>query len=82
MKPTEFPEQNRVWAKDQPPYLPLPAYSDGEQTVTCWALSWADRLRMLLTGRLWLSQLNFGQALQPQKPSASSPFRAEPKEGE
>lgn len=27
MTPIEFPEQTIVWAKDQPPYLPLPAYT-------------------------------------------------------
>ena len=27
MKPIEFPEQTTVWAENQPPYLPLPAYT-------------------------------------------------------
>ncbi len=27
MKPTTFPEVTVTWAKDQPPYLPLPAYT-------------------------------------------------------
>lgn len=32
MTPIEFPEQTIVWAKNQPPYLPLPAYTDERET--------------------------------------------------
>lgn len=74
MKPIEFPEQTMVWAKDQPPYRPLPAYLDAEQTISCWRLTWRERLTLLFSGRLWLRQMNFGAALQPQLPSIESPF--------
>lgn len=74
MKPIRFPEVTVVWAENQPEYLPLPAYTDEERTVTCWSLSWRERLQLLLTGRMWLSQLNFGGALQAQLPQVESPF--------
>lgn len=74
MRPVSFPEQSTVWAKDQPPYLPLPAYTNERETISLWALTWRERLRVLFTGRLWLRQLNFGQPLQPLKPSTTSPF--------
>ena len=74
MRPLEFPEQTMVWAKDQAPYLPLPAYTNDRETITLWGLTWRERLRVLWTGRLWLRQLNFGGALQPQKPTTTSPF--------
>jgi hypothetical protein len=74
MKPTEFPEQTIIWAKDQPEYQPLPAYSDEHQTISCWSLSWRERVRLLWSGRLWLHQMNFGRALQPQYLSMDSPF--------
>jgi len=74
MKPIDFPEQNRVWAKDQPPYLPLPAYTNERETISCWQLSWRERLTVLFRGRLWLRQCNFGQKLQPQAPTVESPF--------
>ena len=74
MTPIEFPEQTIVWAKDQPEYQPLPAYTDERQTISCWALTWRERIRVLWTGRLWLRQLNFGGALQPQLPEVVSPF--------
>ena len=66
MKPIQFPEQTMVWAENQPPYLPLPAYTDDRETISLWALTWRERIRALFTGRLWLRQLNFGAALQPQ----------------
>lgn len=74
MKPVEFPEQTVVWAKDQPPYLPLPAFTDEKQTISCWKLSLWERFKILVFGTLWLRQLNFGNALQPQIIEIDSPF--------
>jgi hypothetical protein len=75
MMPVSFPQQTMVWAKDQPPYRPLPAYTDDNETVTCWRMTWWERLLILCSGTLWLRQLNFGAPLQPQHPQAVSPFR-------
>jgi len=74
VRPIEFPEQTTTWAKNQPPYLPLPAYSDERETISLWSLTWKERLRVMFTGRLWLRQLNFGQPLQPQKLTVDFPF--------
>ena len=74
MKPIEFPEMNRTWAKDQPPYLRLPAWSDQKETISLWALSWRERFKVLFTGRLWHRQCNFGQALQPTVISVLYPW--------
>ncbi len=74
MRPLDFPQRTRIWAEDQPPYLPLPSYTNERETITLWALSWRERWRVLRTGRLWLRQLNFGEALQPQAPTTESPF--------
>lgn len=69
LEPVGFPEQNTVYAKDQPEYKPLPAYvdqsSDVGSVVTCWRLPFRDRIKILLTGRLWLSTWTFRQPLQP-----------------
>lgn len=62
----------KCWAREQflgegqPQYKPLPAIvgADGE-TLTRWRLSWRARLRVLVTGDLYVSQLTFGQPLQP-----------------
>jgi len=74
MTPIEFPEQTMVWAKDQPPYLPLPAFTNERETITCWRLTWRERIAVLWAGRLWLRQVNFGRRLQAQAPCIASPF--------
>jgi len=74
MHPIEFSDQNKVWAKNQPDYLPLPAYTDTMQTVSCWKLSLWERLYVLFTGKMWLYQLNFSRPLQPQLLTVESPF--------
>lgn len=75
MKPVEFPQQKVVFAKDQPQYLPLPAYrsANGSMVTSCWRMSWRERLRNLLTGRVYVSLLTFGSPLQPQIISIKPP---------
>ena len=75
MHPIEFPEQTVVWARNQPPYLPLPAYTDDHVTISCWSLTWRERLLVLWRGTLWLRQNNFEQKLQPQALSVVYPFK-------
>jgi hypothetical protein len=75
MTPIEFPEQTIVWAKNQPPYLPLPAFTNETETISCWALTWKERLRVFWGGRIWLRQMNFGDKLQPQCIELTSPFQ-------
>jgi hypothetical protein len=68
MKPIKFKEQNCTYAENQPEYMPLPAFRyntrDG-QVVSCWKLSFWERLRLLFTGKLWVSLMMFGQPLTP-----------------
>lgn len=67
MKLIEFKEQNIVIAKNQPEYLPLPAYrTDDGRVICCWRLSFRERFKLLVTGRIWHSILTFGSHLQPQ----------------
>lgn len=75
MKLIEFPEQNMIIAKDQPEYLPLPAFVDKERIVCLWSLSWRERLSVLLYGRIWHQILNFGTPLQPQLLMVEYPFK-------
>ena len=66
MKPIEFKEQNCIYAKNQPEYLPLPVYKTGDGTVkSCWKLSFHERLKVLLTGKIWLMVMTFNHPLQP-----------------
>lgn len=43
--------------------LPLPVYTDNEQCISCWQMSWRERLSALFFGRVWLSVL--GGSTQP-----------------
>lgn len=75
MKPIEFPQQNVVYAKDQPEYLPLPAYRtpDGEEVTACWGMTWRERFRVLLTGHVYVTLLTFGKPLTPSIVSTEPP---------
>jgi len=74
MKPIKFKEANFIFAKDQAQYLPLPAWRGDDGTViSCWSLSWKERLGVLVTGRLWVKILTFNKPLQPQRPSVDCP---------
>lgn len=75
MKPIEFPQQNTVFAKDQPEYLPLPAYRspDGHEVTACWSMTWRERIRALLTGRVYVTLLTFGRPLTPSIVSVNPP---------
>lgn len=76
MKLIEFPEQTVVIAKDQPEYMPLPAYqfNDAERRIACcWKLSLWERVQLLFTGRIWHQVLTFGGPLQPQLLTVQKP---------
>lgn len=36
----------------------LPIYCDDEQCISCWRMSWRERLSALFFGRVWLSVLS------------------------
>ena len=62
------------YAKDHPEYLPLPARRDANGTVvTCWRLTWRERLYVLLGGKFYLTLLTFNRPLQPIRVSIEKP---------
>ena len=72
----KFPECNVTYAENQPEYKPLPVLKmeDGE-IVTCWKPSTWERLKILFSGRIWLSVLTFNNPLQPLLLSVNKPFK-------
>lgn len=68
MKPIEFEGQTDVYAKDQPEYQPLPVLklegSKGE-VIACWKMSFWERVKVLFTGKVWVSLLSFNKPLTP-----------------
>ncbi len=68
MKPIKFPESNITYAENQPEYLPLPAFKNDSpqgEVVSCWKLSFTERLRILFKGELWLMLMAFNKPLTP-----------------
>ena len=68
MKPVKFKHQNVVFAKDQPEYQPLPALridSPSGEVISCWKLSFKERIKVLLFGKIWLSLMSFNKPLTP-----------------
>ena len=58
MIPKTFPEQNRILFKPKDMVDPcgiLPVHVDGKYIHSLWSLSWRERLRVLFTGRLWVT---------------------------
>ncbi len=74
MNPVEFDQVNVRYAENQDEYLTLPAYRDERESISCWKFTLKERFMILLFGRLWLRQCNFGEALQPQLPQIETPF--------
>jgi len=75
MLPKYFKQSNLILAKNQPQYLQLPVYANENGDCTsCWRLSLGERLRLLFTGRLWITTKTFNQPLQPIRPDVDCPF--------
>ena len=74
----EFPEQTCVIAKDQPQYMPLPAWRDPDDVqgriICCWKLSWREVFTLIFTRKIWHSVFTFNQPLQPQLLDLKYPF--------
>lgn len=74
MNIVEFEQQNVVFGKDQPEYLPLPAYLDREkpeQAATfCFQMT-DEELEACKNngGNVYFQQLTFGAPLQPVRAS-------------
>lgn len=63
-----------TFAKNQPEYRQLPAIKTSEGTVISrWKLTWKERFTILFHGNLFLQQLTFNEALQPQLPTVEEP---------
>jgi len=65
MRPIQFKHSNKVLRPSGKEYsgnvtgvAPLPVWTDGEQCVSCWKMSFRERLSALLFGRVWLALLS------------------------
>jgi hypothetical protein len=68
VEPSRFKEQNGSLGAPQnfdpeqseaaSEIVSLPVFSDGEQCISLWRMSWRERLSALLFGRVWLQVLS------------------------
>ena len=65
MIPKDFKEKNVVLGNEQPEYLSLPAFKNEGDVITCWNLSFKERLRILFKGEIWLHVLTFNNSFPP-----------------
>jgi hypothetical protein len=68
MRPVKFKHSNVTFAKDQPEYNQLPALrldTPQGEVISCWKLSFRERIKVLFTGIVWMSLMSFNKALTP-----------------
>jgi len=87
-EPSNFPESNMILEASEieyrghiGPITPLPTWSDGEQSVSSWKLSFRERLSALIFGRVWLSVLS-GRSQPPVSLTVHPIFFAHPAQEE
>ena len=77
MKPVDpdIPDLTRVYfGRNQSPYEGLPARMDQSGTaITCWVLTWKERIRVFLGHPIYLLILTQGDKIQPIKLQVERP---------
>jgi len=85
MKPIEFKEQTKVLQKPQgwtdKQCSPLAVFNDGKLNISCWVGDLRDRLRFIITGKIWL-QVYSGTTQPPVSLTTKYPFIINKKKGE
>ena len=71
MKPVNFMHSNKILQPSGARYSenvtrvePLHIFTNGEQCVSCWNMTWRERLSALIFGRVWVATLS-GQTQPP-----------------
>ena len=66
MQPIEFKEHTKTLTSpdSQPNIGPLHVWTDGQECVSCWKMSWKERISALLFGKVWICILS-GQTQPP-----------------
>ena len=64
MKPINFKHSNKtlqpsgaVYSENVAGVEPLHIFTDGEQCVSCWRMTWRERFSALIFGRVWVAAL-------------------------
>lgn len=54
MKPIKFAESNKVLLPFKEGHKKLPVYAADHDVISCWKMSWRERLAALVFGKTWL----------------------------
>ena len=74
MKALEFKEQNLVYAKGQPQYLPLPCHRQADGTATFgFELDFTELIKITRSKEIHLTILAFFTPIQPMRISINKP---------
>lgn len=68
MEPIKFKEVNKTYAENQPEYQPIPGCfvpGDKGEFIFCLKGTLKERLKFLLTGKMWVSMFTFNDPLTP-----------------
>ena len=83
MRPIEFTDQTAVLSAnpnqleiDGQAVGKLPIFTDGDQCVSCWGLTFWERLQILWFGCVWIG-IHSGRTQPPVWMSANSPFSSD-----
>jgi hypothetical protein len=75
MIPIKFEEANIIFRGNQLEDSPTPIFKSKEGTVvSCWGLSFVERLKILIRGKLWLTVMTFNAPLQLPTPDVECPL--------
>jgi len=68
MRPVKFKHLNVEFGKNQDEYNTLPALrldTPQGEVISCWKISFKERIKILFFGRVWLSLMSFNKPLNP-----------------
>lgn len=81
MKPIDFPQSTKVLQRPstmtEQECQSLHVWNDGKQCVSCWKLSFKERMKVLFHGKVWLGVLS-GKTQPPVFLSGESVFEKAP----
>jgi hypothetical protein len=85
MKPIAFKEATNVLQRPESMSAsecgPLAVWSDGMQCVSCWRLTWRERISALLFGTAWVA-VHFGRTQPPVYAAVTRRYFRQQKDGE
>lgn len=76
MNPIKFKEQNFTYTKPESmtdeECSSLPVYKQNNEIISCWKMSFKERIKALFTGKVWFCVMSYSQP--PIWLDVNSPF--------